>query len=106
MAENRRAVEALQAKVSLLSSPSASFLSREPADRDSDNVERGHTLPQLVQGGRRAMNIQLSLRQAASSHPQPLPARGVGVPAWSDETTAGRALGRPAVPGGAGQPTG
>lgn len=60
VAENRRAVEALQAEVSLLSSPSTSFLSREPADRDSDNVERGHTLPQLVQGGRRAMNIQLT----------------------------------------------
>lgn len=56
------------------------------------------------------MNIQVSLWQAASLHPHPLPARGErGVPdysAYSDETTAGRALGRLSGLGGAGQPAG
>lgn len=52
------------------------------------------------------MNIQVPLQQAASLHPHHRPpphqpARGVGVAACSDETTAGRALGRLSVLGGA-----
>lgn len=55
------------------------------------------------------MNIQVSLWQAQAFIHTPACLRwggDRGVPAWSDETTPGRALGGAAAPGGAGQPTG
>lgn len=60
-------------------------------------------------GGRLAMNIQVSLWQAQAFIHTPACLQwggDRGVPAWSDETTPGRALGGAAAPGGAGQPTG
>ena len=65
-------MESVQAKLGLLCSPRAPFLSPQPADRDRGNRER---MP--GPSGRLAMNIQISLWEAARLHPHPgLPAVG------------------------------